>query len=68
MNKVLVDIRNESEWIQQYFTSDLVTIDNLLDVIDNLHNEVESLKEKIEDMRTPNEPDEYDIWRENGHS
>lgn len=64
MEEIFIDIRKENEWIRKYFTSDLISINQLLGIIEDLDSEVEYLKEQIEDMKIKNEPDYYDIWKD----
>lgn len=71
MDEVFIDIRNENKWIQKYFTTDFVSIENLLGVIQDLDEEVEELKYKIKELEdeinNPYEEDAYDKWRETNY-
>ena len=52
MENVLVDIRNENEYIKGYFEGqDTVSIDDLLGAIEDLMSEVDHLEEEIEDIK-----------------
>ena len=51
MNKVLIDIREESEQIKRIFKGqDTVTIEQLLSKIEDLDDDNEYLEDKIKDM------------------
>ncbi len=52
MENVLVDIRNENEYIRNYFKGkDIVSIDDLLGAIEDLISDVDHLEEEIEDIK-----------------
>ena len=67
MDEVFIDIRKENKWIQKYFTTDFVTIDNLLGVIQDLDSEVDYWKnmyyEEL-DGHIMQEEDAYDRWKD----
>ena len=50
MDEVYIDMRKENEWIRKYFTSDLVSIEDLLGCIEDLDGEIEHWKEKYEEL------------------
>lgn len=51
MKNVYVDIREENEYIRDYFKDkDFVSINRLLNAIDNLGSEVEHWKEQYDDL------------------
>jgi hypothetical protein len=63
MEKILVDIREENNDIQEYFKNkDLVSVDDLLNAIDDLIYDKHKLEEEIEEMNKSNEPDPHDLW------
>ena len=62
MNEVFIDVRNLG--IEKYFTTDLVSIDQLIGCIEDLEVEIDILKERIQEMKEPYEDDEYDKWRD----
>ena len=62
MNEVFIDIRGIDE-LEKQFTTDLVSVEQLVVCIQNLTGEIDELKEKIQDLQNPEEPD-YDEWRE----
>ena len=52
MDKVLVDIRQETKTIKEYFKNqDTVLVDDLLNTIDNLIYEKHCLEEKLQDHK-----------------
>ena len=55
MSNVYVDIRNENESIQDLFSKDFVSVDDLLDCIDDLNYQLDKLKEELEDLHNPDE-------------
>ena len=62
MNEVFIDIRGIDE-LEKQFTTDLVSVEQLVVCIQNLTGEIDELKEKIQDLQNPEEPDN-DSWRE----
>ena len=52
MSEVYIDMRKENEWIRKYFTKDLVSIDDLLNVIEELDSEVNDWKIKYSELQT----------------
>lgn len=62
MNEVFIDVRNLG--IEKYFTTDIVSIDQLIGCIEDLECEIGILKEKIEELKNPSEPDAYDTWHD----
>lgn len=50
MDKVLINIKDENEWIKKYFNKELVTIDDFIGIIEDLDGEISHLKEQIEDL------------------
>ena len=65
MNKIYIDIREESDMIKRYFNKDLVSVDELLDVIEDLHLEIERVKEKYDDLARETTEDPYDRYMDN---
>ena len=53
-----------SDGKRKYFTTDLVSIDQLVTCIVDLEVEIDILKEKIQEMKEPYEDDPYDKWRD----
>lgn len=52
MDKVLVDIRKETDTIKEFFEGkDTVPVDDLLNAIDNLIYEKHCLEEKLQDQK-----------------
>lgn len=62
MNEVFIDVRGLA--IEKYFTTDLVSIDQLVGCIEDLEVEIDILKERIQEMKEPYEDDPYDKWRD----
>ena len=62
MNEVYINVKGLE--IDKYFTTDLVSIDQLVTCIVDLEVEIDILKEKIQEMKEPYEDDPYDKWRD----
>lgn len=66
MEKILIDIREESEQIKRIFKNkDLVSIDDLLNKIVELDDDKEYLEDKIREIEIDDEPDYFKINRDN---
>lgn len=50
MDEVYIDIRKENAWIRKYFTSDFVSIEQLLATIEDLDDTIANWKEKYQDL------------------
>ena len=50
MNEVYIDIRQENEWIRKYFTTDWVSVKQLLDCIEELDDAKATLIEQIQEL------------------
>lgn len=65
MDEVYIDIRKENEWIRKYFTTDSVSIKQLLGCIEDLDGDIEELKIKIKELeyKEDEEEDFMDVWK-----
>ena len=64
MNEVFIDVRGLD--IKDYFTTDLVSVEQLVVCIENLTDEIETLKEKIEDLEQTENEKWTDYWINRG--
>ena len=64
MNEVFINIKNEDESIRKYFTTDLVSIDQLVGLIIDLDYEIDKMQEEIDDLKEIDE-EKYDKWHWN---
>ena len=67
MDKVLINIEEEGEWIRKHFKSSVVSVDDLLNKIENLADDVDYWKSMYEEQLNSNimaREDAYDRWRD----
>ena len=67
MNELLLDIRNQNEWVKERFKNkDIITLEELLGDYQDLISEVEHLEEKIKDMEQDIEEnyEQISVWKQ----